>query len=152
MTLNIPREQLPTDLEAAFHLSKCPAAGGSFSSALEQVQLNDQPNIRRKMKPKAPPNPTERRIPVLFDKLHQQLEDAQRHHCLFLCWDEGPNDQRVIPLLIKDPEDEKRVYQDMGRIWYERHGRWRRYLPFYGVLSLHEVEVRTRLASIICAD
>ena len=62
--------------------------------------------------------------------------------------DEGPNDQRVIPLLIKDPEDEKRVYQDMGRIWYERHGQWRRYLPFYGVLSLHEVEVRTRLASI----
>lgn len=137
MTLNIPREQLPTDLEAAFHLSECPAASGSFSSALEQVQLNDQPNIRPKVKPKAPPNPT---------------EDAQRHHCLFLCWDEGPNDQRVIPLLIKDPEDEKRVYQDMGRIWYERHGQWRRYLPFYGVLSLREVEVRTRLASIICAD
>jgi hypothetical protein len=69
------------------------------------------------------------------------LEDSQRHHCLFLCWEDGADDQRAVPLLIEDIEDETRIYQDLVRTWYKMRGWWWRYIPFYGVLGLEEVEV-----------
>jgi hypothetical protein len=132
------------DLEAAVQPSNNPAASTSVSSAREQVQLNDQPHSRRRAKKKASSKSPVWRVPILFDKLQCQLEDSQRHHCLFFCWDNGANGQKSMPLLIQDPEDEKRIYQDLGRTWYERSGRCRRYFPFYGVLGLEEMEVCTR--------
>jgi hypothetical protein len=144
--------QQQTDLEAAFHLSNNPVASTSVSSAREQIQLNDQPHSRLKGKKKASPKPLESRNPLFFDILQRQLEDSQRHYCLFLCWENGADDQRVVPLLIQDPEDEEKIYQDLGRTWHKRCGWWWKYFPFYSVLGLEEVEVCTRRPSIITTD
>ena len=149
---NPPCEQQPTDLEAAIHLSNLPTATACASSALEQVQLNAQPYPRRKVKEKAAPKIMLWKAPTFFDELQQQLEDARRHHCLFLCWENGANDQRAVPLLIEDPEDEKRIYQDLRRTWYKGRRWWWKYFPFYGVLGLEEVEVCTRITSIAFAE
>jgi hypothetical protein len=43
--------------------------------------------------------------------------------------------------LINDREDEVRVYQDLVKIWYERHGRWWKCIPYYEVQGVEEVEV-----------
>jgi hypothetical protein len=47
----------------------------------------------------------------------------------------------MVPVLIEDPEDERSVYQDLQRMWRERHG-WMGKTPFYGAVGVEEVEVR----------
>jgi hypothetical protein len=78
-----------------------------------------------------------------FESLQRRLEDGGREYCLFMCWERGFNDQRAVPLLIKDSEDEVVVYQDLITLWYRTHGWWWRYVPFYQVLAVEEVEVWT---------
>jgi hypothetical protein len=116
-------------------------ASGSVSSAREPDQLDNQPRSRLKGKQKDLPKLQASQDPVFFDTLQGELEDSQRHHCLCLCWDDGAEDQRAVPLLIEDIEDETRIYQDLVRTWYKMRGWWWRYIPFCGVLSLEEVEV-----------
>ncbi|KAF8850321.1 hypothetical protein BDZ45DRAFT_809232 [Acephala macrosclerotiorum] len=131
-----------SDLEAAIHLPNNPIANDSVSSARERDQLDNQPRSRLKGKQKDPPKPRAPQDPVFFDTLRGELEDSQRHHCLFLCWEDGAYDQRAVPLLIEDIEDEMRIYQDLVRTWYKMRGWWWRYIPFYGILGLEEVKFR----------
>ena len=144
-------EQQSTDLEAACYLPDHSTVNASAPSALEG-EVNAQPYCRRKSKNSALPETVAWNAPALFDEAQQHLEDSQRHHCLFLCWENGANDQRALPLLIEDPEDEKRIYQDMRQMWYQGCRWWKRYFPFYGVLSLEEVHVCTRTAIIAFVD
>lgn len=78
-----------------------------------------------------------------FEALRAELGNGSHEHCLFVCWENEANDQRAVPLLINDREDEVRVYQDLVKIWYERHGWWWKCIPFYEVQGVEEVEVST---------
>lgn len=142
---SLPRQRQPTDIEAAIDLAKHPTASGSCSSAKQLPRPNDPSYLRHKAKGKAKGKATSQttswRAPAIFNEIQQHLEDPTRQNCLFLCWENGDKDQRAVPLLIEDPEDEKRIYQDLHPMWYERCGWWWKYFPFYGVLSLEEVKV-----------
>ena len=135
----------PSDVEAAFHLSNNSAAKDSSSSAREEIPLSDQANVRRRVTKKASDKRPDRKETDFFEKFQQKWENAQYHHCLFLCCEKGSRDQRTVPVLVQDPEDERQIYMDLSRTWYEKYGWWSRYVPFYGITSLDEVEVFTRM-------
>ena len=133
----------------------------SVSTAVEQIPLANQPHQRvqpvkpveqawqETFRPKSRTfGPTEQ----FFEKLQAELDHGTRHHCLFFCWELGINDQRAAPLLIEDIENEVRIYQDLEGEWYEKHGRWWRYVPFYGVVAVEEVDVRMNIPSVKIAD
>src|SRR5882757_5405418 len=115
---------------------------GSTSSAREQVSLANQPRLRKKPKPKHPlirPR-TSSQAEIFFETLQAVLDHGTRDHCLFFCWELGVNDQRAAPLLIEDIENEVRIYQDLVGKWYEKQGWWWKYVPFYGVVAVEEVD------------
>jgi hypothetical protein len=136
------------DLEAALDLPIVPAPV-HVSTAREHVQLANQPRLRVKRKQKDPPAPRNRALgqeEQFFATLQAGLEDGSRSYCLFLCWEHAADDQRAVPLLIEDPEDETRVYRDMVTTWDQRRGWWLKYIPFYQVLGVEEVQVRKILS------
>lgn len=147
------RRRPDSDVEAAFHLSNNSAAKDSSSSARELIKLSDQANVRRKRVTKKSSNkPLDRREADFFEKFQRKWENPQYPYCLFLCYDKGNRDQRTVPVLVQDPEDEKRIYIDLSRTWYEKYGWWSRYVPFYGSISLDEVEVIYTNGNTIAAD
>jgi hypothetical protein len=131
------------DLEAGIELPTIPAPV-ALSSAREPVHIANQSRLRSKWKPKVhPPRMAQAsgQVEQFFETLRAELGSGSREHCLFVCWGNEVNDQRAVPLLIDDREDEVRVYQDLVKIWYERHGWWWKFIPFYEVQGVEEVEV-----------
>lgn len=153
-----------TDIEAGVHILDAPAPavlktcrdfdgimGATpmpVSNARELTNLANQTRLRSRPKQNASPVPkaqSSRPKNQFFESLQQKLEHGGREYCLFMCWEHGFSDQRAVPLLIKDSEDEVAVYQDLITLWYKTHGWWWRYVPFYQVLAVEEVEVCTIL-------
>ena len=151
-----------TDIESGVHILDAPAPAVlairrdvdgimdatpmSVSSAREPFTLDNHTHLRSRTE--------QNDVPILtaqssspksqfFDSLQKELEHGGQEYCLFMCWERGFNDQRAVPLLIKDSEDEVAVYQDLMKLWYKTHGWWWRYVPFYQVLAVEEVEVWT---------
>ena len=115
----------------------------SISSAREQNPLLKEPRRRRGNKQKSPPQiESLRQADKFYEALRAELEDATRHHCLFICWENNAYDQRAVPLLIEDKEGEVTVYRDMKGTLYKVQPWWSRYNPFYQVQYVEEVEVR----------
>jgi hypothetical protein len=119
-----------------------PNHGGIFSTARERQTPPTQLKKRRKIKtPNLEPDAVTSWIePPFFAQLQRHLDKANHDHCLFLCWEESKHDQRAIPVLIKDPLDERGVYQVLRLKWHETLPWWKKN-PFYGVIGLEEVEV-----------
>lgn len=115
---------------------------GIFSSARERQTYPTQLNQRRKIQTLKPePDAVTSWIePPFFGQLQKHLDKANHDLCLFLCWEESKHDQRAIPVLIKDPQDERGVYQVIRAKWHETCPWWKKN-PFYGVMGLEEVEV-----------
>lgn len=131
------------DIEA--QTSNSSGASTSVSTTLELPQLNVQPRSRLKGEEKKNPEP-ESAGRDLFRKLRGGLKGSQR--CLFICWESSINDQRVVLVPVKDPKDEKKIYEDMRQKLYESCGWWWKYIPFYGVRRLEEIEVCKRSTNI----
>jgi hypothetical protein len=153
-----------TDIEAGAHILNAPAPAVlaicrdvdgitgvtpmPVSNARELATFANQTRLRSRPKQHAFPvlkAQSSRPKNEFFESLQQELEHGGRDYCLFMCWERGFNDQRAVPLLIKDSEDEVAVYQDLITLWYKTHGWWWRYVPFYQVLAVEEVEVCTSL-------
>jgi hypothetical protein len=131
--------------------------GDSVSTAVEQIPPTNQPHQRvQTMNPMEqawqesfrPKSRTFGPAEQFFEILQAGLDHGTRTHCLFFCWELGVNDQRAAPLLIEDIENEVKIYQDLERKWYEKLGRWWRYVPFYGVVAVEEVDVRMNIFSV----
>ena len=138
-SLSGPHIQPHTDLEAALHSSTSPNT--SISSATELAQPSNKSVPRFRVSRMASPKPIQSTESAFFDTLQHQLEDSESHYCVFICWGYRVGDQRAVPLLIQDPEDEERIYQKLGHILYETCRWWWRYIPFYGIVDLKEIEV-----------
>lgn len=131
-----------SDLEAGTGLPTIPTPV-ALLSAREPVRVAKLPYLRSKWKTKVRPPRTAQasgQAEHFFEALRAELGNKSHEHCLFVCWENEVNDQRAIPLLIDDREDEVRVYQDLVKIWYERHGWWWQYIPFHKVQMVEEVE------------
>ena len=131
-----------SDLETGIELPTIPAPVALSSAS--PVRIANQPRLRSKWKPKVdPPRMAQAsgQADQFFETLRAELGNGSCEHCLFVCWENKVNDQRAVPLLIDDREDEVRVYQDLVKIWYEKHGWWWKYIPFYEVQEVEEVEV-----------
>ena len=59
--------------------------------------------------------------------------------CIFLCWGR-PGDCRVIQIPLKD--DGTWSFQELHDAWYAARGKWRRWLPIFGIVSVEPVQVR----------
>ena len=59
--------------------------------------------------------------------------------CIFLCWGR-PEDCRVIQIPLKD--DGTWSFQELHDAWYAARGKWRRWLPIFGIVSVEPVQVR----------
>lgn len=131
-----------SDLEAGTELPTVPIPV-ALSSAREPVRMHNQPRLRSKRKTKVLSPRTAQasgQAEHFFRDLGGELGNGSHEHCLFVCWENEIDDQRAVPLLIDDREDEVRVYQDLVTLWYERHGWWWRYIPFHKVQMVEEVK------------
>ncbi|KAE9373930.1 hypothetical protein N431DRAFT_482792 [Stipitochalara longipes BDJ] len=137
--------QLP-NLKPTIHAANNSKPSFLGSSAREQMPAATQPR-RRKQTGRLPAQAPEglREAGKFFDALQAELEDGVRQHCLFLCWEASVNDQRAVPLLIENKEDELdevKIYRDMAAKLYETQPWWLKYNPFCQVLGVEEVEFR----------
>lgn len=71
---------------------------------------------------------------------NHEARDNGPDHCLFVCWG-LPGNQWAINIPVSDPDNEIKIFSDVRRLWFEHRGRWRRLLPFYGVVAVKEVKV-----------
>jgi len=116
----------------------------STSTPTQPNPVANQARLRKGQKFKNTPPPqfqTSKQPEQIFEALYTDLEDGYSNNCLFMCWEQGANDQKAIPLKIRDTDDEVQVYRDMVDKWYEVQRWWWRYVPFYQVLGVEEVEV-----------
>ena len=67
-------------------------------------------------------------------------QDNGPDRCLFLCWG-PPGNQPAINIPVSDPDVETKIFSDVRKRWFEHRGRWRRLLPFYGVVAMKEIKV-----------
>ena len=145
------------DLEAARQPASIPdgsRASASTSTAIEQIELDDQPHLRLRGKGKVVDDPAKSSRPIqlkVFNALQRQLENNDSPRCLFLCWKNGINDERAVLLPVQDHEDDKQIYKNMLQKLYESCGWWWRYLLIYGVTELNEVNVCNRSIRIMTA-
>ncbi|TAQ89297.1 hypothetical protein B7494_g2382 [Chlorociboria aeruginascens] len=134
-----------SDLEAGINLPTIPAPV-VLASAREPVRFANQARLRmQKRKPEVhPPRMAQAsgQAEQFFKTLRAELGNGSREHCLFVCWENEVNDQRAVPLLIDDRDDEVSVYQDLVEIWYKRYGWWWKCIPFYEVQGVDEVKFR----------
>jgi len=130
------------ELERSNHVRESPIPNLPISSAREKLTSANQLRRRRTTDRRLLPTPeASGQAGNFFEVLQSQLEDGIRPYCIFLCWEVSINDQRAVPLLIEDKEDEVRVYRDMVQKWCKMQPWWLKYNPFYKVLSVEEVEV-----------
>lgn len=82
----------------------------------------------------------ERRKSELGKALEPILGDAQGAASVTLCWGERHR-CHIIPVNIADSGDEVAAWDKIQGEWYAYRGKWRRYLPFFGVRQVDIVEV-----------
>ncbi|CZT13231.1 uncharacterized protein RCO7_05276 [Rhynchosporium graminicola] len=81
------------------------------------------------------------RAEQFFEYIRETMgSNTSREYCLFICWENSFDDQRALLLLVDDIDDEMKIYQELVSLWYDRHGWWRKYIPFYKVQMVEEVE------------
>ncbi|KAN0098206.1 hypothetical protein V8E51_013869 [Hyaloscypha variabilis] len=131
------------ELERSNHDQESPIPNLPVSSAREKLtsasQLRRRRTTDRRLLPTAEASG---QAGNFFEVLQSQLEDGIRPYCMFLCWEVSINDQRAVPLLIEDKEDEVRVYRDMVQKLCEMQPWWLRHNPFYQVQDVKEVNFR----------
>jgi hypothetical protein len=133
------RWQQTTDLEAACHLSDITGEPDVFSRAVDrgkgQTETKDLSNTSRKMKSKAFVEPLASQVP----------ESSDRSYFIHICWEHAANDQRALVVEFSNPEDEKEIYKNMRQTWYRGRQWWLKFVPFYDVIGIEEVEVSLKL-------
>jgi hypothetical protein len=66
--------------------------------------------------------------------------DGSGSFCILLCW--GKDDGcHIIPLSIPSSSDDVATWQAIRQEWYARRGKWREYLPLFGIKRVEIVEV-----------
>lgn len=107
-----------TDWEAAVHLPNRPGTSATVSSGTELTQFKNQPHPQLQAEGRASPKPVWSREPILSTNFNVNWKMANATIASSFVGN-YIGDQRAVPLLIHDPEDEERIYQDSGRILYE---------------------------------
>jgi hypothetical protein len=129
------RWQQITDLEAARPLSDTTGELDAFTGAVDRgngrTETKDLSNTSRKMKSKASAEPPVSQVP----------ESSDRSYFLLICWEHAAYDQRALVVEFSNPEDEMEIYKSMRQTWYRGRQWWLKFVPFYDVISLEEVEV-----------
>jgi len=120
-----------------------------------KVHSTDEESRIESSKPKTlavPPEPTRfetmrhefERINHITDSIREETqkffdEIIPSTPCIFLCWGR-PGDCRVIQIPLKD--DGTWSFQELHDAWYAARGKWRRWLPIFGIVSVEPVQVR----------
>jgi hypothetical protein len=80
-------------------------------------------------------------IEEFWDNLRQDvITNSGAKDCIFIAVSSGRSSQ-IVSVPVKDRNNDVATWKQIQEHWYETTGRWKRYIPLYGVTEVREVKV-----------
>ncbi|KFZ03646.1 hypothetical protein V502_10773 [Pseudogymnoascus sp. VKM F-4520 (FW-2644)] len=102
-----------------------------------------------------PPDPVEERhirrladLENLLGPLNSENDDSGDEHklddsgCVLLCWGSSSDCRVLVVNYIGRTIDQELFWKKLQTAWYDTRGRWRQKMPWYGIRSVKQVEIR----------
>jgi hypothetical protein len=84
----------------------------------------------------------------LLGPLNSENDDSGDKHkrddsgCVLLCWGSSSDCRALAVNHIERTIDQKLFWKNLQTAWYNTRGRWRQIIPWYGIRSVKQVEIR----------